>query len=257
MALLVLYPSGATESAAQRLAELLGSTALEARMWIASPIPRVVGRAVDVERAEGLASALEREGFHAEALDEVELERAAKEVRHVRTFQFGESGLSVADGALGWGEIATIVRAVSRGNVVRSTVSVEKVHVGRGGTVDVVRESTHEEHPKGELVYLFAVQGPAWLFGMDTLRYATLGMPLRPTQRDNFLAVIERIRAGAPRAHYDDELVRLGPPRLDVARVRDAEPAGPVGPSAALDLAARLIHRARMRAMQHPYRSPR
>lgn len=257
MTLLVLYPSGASETAAPRLADLLGSTALEARMWIASTIPRVVGRAFDDERAHGLAAALEQAGFHAEALDDTEVERAVADVRAVRTMQFHDAGLSFADGTLAWADVVTMVRAVSRGNVLRSSVTVEKVHVGRGGTVDVVRESSQQEHPKGELLYLFGVQGPAWLLAMDTLRYATLGIPLRHTQRDNFLAVVERIRASAPRAHYDDELVRHGPPRLDISRVRDGESAGPIGPSAALDLAARLIHRARVRAMQHPYRSSR
>ncbi|MFO0612576.1 MAG: hypothetical protein U0414_08320 [Polyangiaceae bacterium] len=255
MALLVLYPSGASDAAAPRLAELMGSTAFEARMWIASAIPRVLARP-DGERARALASALARDGFDAEVLEDLELERGL-EVRAARSMQFQEAGLVFVDGALAWGDVATIVRAVSRGNVVRSTVTVEKVRVGRGGSVDVVRESSHEEHPKGELLYLFGAQGPAWLLAMDTLRYPTLGIPLRPTQRDNFNAVIERIRASAPRAYYDDELVRQGPPRHDVTRVRDSEVAAPVGPSAALDLAARLIHRARMRAAQHPYRSTR
>lgn len=238
-------------------------------MWLASTIPRVIVRPPDPARALALAAALEALGLHAEALDDASLEAASDGIRHARTLRFGELGVAFpplpedpsakaetdAD-TVGWGDVATLVRAVSRGNVIRSTVSIEKVPMGRGGaTIDVVRESTREEHPKGELLYVFAFDGRAWLLGLDTIRYATIGMPLRPTQRDNFLAVVERLRAGATRARYDDELVRQGPPRNDVSRVRGQEDVAPVRPGAALDLAARLIHRARMRALQHPYRT--
>ena len=183
--------------------------------------------------------------------------RSASEAVEVRLPALDEAGILARDKNLRiqWAEITTIVHAHTSANVQRTTSDIEIAFSAKGGQYTQHVEHTRTERAQGEVLYLFPVEGRPWILSIDTLKYAALGVPLRPTHRENFDGLIQRIRAGASHARYDETLLHESPPSNEMLHVRDNDTPGHIGPSALLNLTATLVHR-RVWSRRSPYREP-
>ena len=222
MLLVVLYPPPASNAeTAPRLASALGRTEYEARLWLASPLPHIVARVESRGEADACVASLRGWQFDAEWLDDESLPSSA-DMTLARSPSIDDAGLH-ANGPgserLGWDEIVAMVLAKSSIPVERSSVEAVAVRVGRG-TVTMPREKTTHERSAQSLLYLFARAGMPWMFAEQGVQWASLGVPLRPTRRENLLMLIDVLRKRAPRAHYDDSLLKHPAPRFDLAQVR-------------------------------------
>jgi hypothetical protein len=254
--LVVLYPPvqppvGAVES----LARTTGRAIYEARLWLASPLPHVVGRVADPTEAERAVSSLRASGFECEWIENDAL-ASASEMVVARSPQFRDGGL-IANAERGeflaWEETAVLVLAKSSVAVERTSNETVIEQGPRGSQHVTTRELTRRERSAQNVLYVFPRAGTPWLFEENGIRWAALGIPLLPTRRDNFKRFVDRLRSNAIRATFDDALVKYPPPQFDLVLVRDHEDAR-AAPNRAMDVAAHLIARRAMRARSAPYR---
>jgi len=255
--LIVLYPSAVESAEAdQSLAAVVGRTPFEVRVWQRSRIPRVIAHPASLEEANALVAGLERAGLSVETLDEAAFRRES-DALEVRLPMLDTAGIVAKDKnvRMDWASIATIVHSHTSASVARTTSDVEVRYSPKGGRYTETVEHTRTERLQGEVLYLFPEQGRPWLLSMDTLKYAALGVPLRPTHRENFDVLLERIRAAATRARYDDSLLHESPPTSETINVRGTDSPGHVGPGVLLNFTATLVHR-RILGQRSPYRTP-
>ncbi|MFO0562059.1 MAG: hypothetical protein U0269_28860 [Polyangiales bacterium] len=207
MAYVVLFASQRSvgPEGIDRLARALGRTWIEARQWTLNASPRVIARAGGAQDAERCVRALREEGLDAEWVDESEVTSSAKmqRIRAVRVLD----GLLECDGnVLAYSDVRALVRAKLVSNASRSTVDVERVEAGRGVTVVVATQKTERERVVEEALFVFGAHGERWLLVHNAVRYAALGVALRPVQRENFEMLVSMLRERLPRERYDDSM---------------------------------------------------
>jgi len=178
-----------------------GLAAYEARMRLSQPPPIVAMRAPDRDAALRLLASLRSRGHDAVACDE----GAVPEPIQVRTA--GELA-SVSN-------VLAVVRAVRALRTESTTrVTERKLRPGMalatGGIVlskKVTREEKTVAHDREEVLYIFPRSGgPPSIVTERGTSYATLPNAA-PTQRENFLRVVEDLRSRVPL--WDERLLAL------------------------------------------------
>ncbi|MBL8680247.1 MAG: hypothetical protein JNK05_13815 [Myxococcales bacterium] len=232
----------------ERAAIALGRTAIEGRQWAKVVVPRIAARIDDPIRARAFATELAASGLDVECIEDSEVV-SSSEMLEPRTIAIASSGL-VTDlrpgQPLEYRAITALVRARVSGTVVSTTIEVERVPSGKGGTVAVPVERTTHERNAEEVLYVFSSTDVPWLLVQSLVRYGSLGIPLRFTQRENFDLIVETLRANAPWAGFDETLRTASVERA--ATVAKSETASRTGaPPRSIDLAAHVLARCSMR----------
>jgi hypothetical protein len=204
------------EAEAKALAADLGTLAYEERMKLAAGLPAVVLVTTDGDAAQALVGKLRARGHRALTCAASAVIRATDMIQ-MRNFQLDEAGLESAGEQLPWEDIAALVRARHQRQVgATETVKQKKFDAARailtGGLVMRKTETRTVATTTDEIeqvLYVFRASGATpWLLREHSTNYAALGAALTPLAARNFALVVERLRARAPHAAFDDSLVR-------------------------------------------------
>ena len=211
---------------AAALASDLGLTAYEARLALAQGTPALVTTAAEEDRAAEILSRVRARGHEAVAIELSSVVPSGAMVS-MRRFRLGELAMTLDDRpeVLPYEDIAAVVAAVHRQQTTQETETRDrKFSMGRavlsGGLVmtkNVTRETRTESSEREPVLYLFRRGGETpWLLRERGTSWAGHGGTVSPTATANFKTTVDRIRAMAPLAPYDDRLVtrRGAPERL-------------------------------------------
>jgi hypothetical protein len=202
-------PAGAgveAENLAQRLGD--GMAALDLRMSLTEPLPRVLLRTPSRERADEVARVLMAAGIDATAVDLADVLPVARMV-HMHRFALEEESLHADPGGpvLAYQAIAAIVRVAATTSIRRTTREREPQSGGDDRT-EIEVERTRTERAIEHATFLFVRgEGIPWVLRSNKARYLGLGKALRPTVMENYLTVVGLLRARAPQAIYDERFV--------------------------------------------------
>lgn len=233
---------------AKAIAETLNILVFEARQRIAAGGPVVLACFADSQQAEQVSARLSERGVPALVLDSQEV-RSCNRSFAIRHFVLGEQALQVesSEGPLPDLDYAAVdlllLASCSAGQI--KTISSEtkrKFSMGRtllaGGipmTKKVTREVVQTSDEREQILCLYARGQGVWIFDRAALNYSGLGDALQISRDLNFNYLIKELRRRAPRAGYDDRLLRRG----DLVRLL-----GPLlSPETDLDLAFEILAR--------------
>jgi len=218
--------AGALQDELTALAADLGMTAYDARMLLAPGIPALVLVTPDKSRALGLLGSLRARGHDALAFDTQAVVSSQTMISPrqlaVRTDRFEVSLPEPAQ--LVFSDILALLRGTHETRVDATVATTKrKFSAGRaaltGGLVMTKKEtlsSSSHVYDKQEVLYIYLRSGNRpWLLRESGTRYDGLGDRMAPTERANFLTVVDILRQGAPQAVYDESLIgRKIPERL-------------------------------------------
>lgn len=201
------------------LAADLGVTAYEAGLLLRAPMPVIVARSEDKDRALALAARMRQRGHEVVAFDASQV-TPNDAMTQLRMFRFDPDALvsiGAGDERLPYDEIVAIVRAMHTKK--KETIEKEKVtkiSVGRamltGGLVATKtseRETVKRSEEREAVVYLFRRQGPPWILRASHARYEGLGAELRPTTVENLASFLRVLRSYAPAIEVDERLLAV------------------------------------------------
>jgi hypothetical protein len=220
------------EDEAPDLAEDLGATAYDARLLLASGAPIVAKTTPDREAALELLARLRARGHGAVACDTSAVVSSGDMVA-MRRPVFGDDAVALAgSGAepgtratgvtgaeverLPYDDVLALVPAVHRRRVDTTTqVRETQLSVGRavasGGVMFTksVKKDTHAtSEERGGVLYVFRRSGATpWLLREHGTSWIGTGLPLAPSESENFRAAVGELRRRAPGAVYDERLV--------------------------------------------------
>ncbi|RLB59206.1 MAG: hypothetical protein DRI34_02640 [Deltaproteobacteria bacterium] len=200
------------------LGRLLGLAPYDVRLRAGGPLPVVLSVGGGRDAAGRLLRALRRRGHGAVACD---MDRAAALLAgrvEPRDFLLGEESLTLADIAveIPYRNIAALVLATSsREQIGKSVTKQRKLSLTRaavtGGlalTKKVKKEVRHRQEMRERVLYLFRLPPSSpYLLVESRLRYAGLGELMVSTRAENFVSLVNILRARAPGAFFDDRLV--------------------------------------------------
>ena len=216
----------AIEDEARALAADLGTLAYEERLKLAAGMPAIVLATAEAARAQALAGKLSARGhgvFACRAGDVV----AAGAMVSMRRFQLEPDAIVAGDARLPWQDLALLVRATHRQvTEAAATTTEKKFSLGRtiatGGLSmrkTVTKDAIARTEQSEPVLYLFRASGETpWLLREQGTHYGALGADVAPVAARNFALVVERLRAAAPHARYEDRLLarKVSPDDLDV-----------------------------------------
>lgn len=228
----VVRLAGSIEDEARALAGALGLTPYETRLKLVAGLPAVVMTSTDREAATEVLRGLRARGHGAVGFDGSAVVPSESMIA-MRNFALEPDAITVglpSGERLPYLDLAVMLRAAHRTSVESTTVTKEtKLSFGRtaltGGlmnTKTVSREQRSTTHDQEQVLYLFRKSGATpWILRERSTQYTTLGKALAPSSMHNFMTTIERLRASAPGAVYDERLrtLRGGPWRLTVSGV--------------------------------------
>jgi len=206
-----------------QLAFDLGVMLYDLKLALSAGIPAVVLATTDESRAAAAAEAIDRQGHRAVSCDRRALVAGSAMVA-LRDFRFEADALVAGSTGelLPYEDLSVLLRASHRTTQVSTEVVKErKLTPGRaivtGGLMlskstqkEVVSHTTSHE----QVLYLFRSSGATpWILRERSARYTGLGAELRPTSVENIGTVIRLLRERAPRAPYDERLMRARPIR--------------------------------------------
>jgi hypothetical protein len=207
----------ALEAELPTLAGWFGITAYDLRLRAAAGLPTVLMSTADFAAAAESTERLRARGHGAVNCDS----QALGDSVVVREFNFGPVGLRGHDDErhpldIAYSDIVGLIRALGVESADNSiTVKEKKLNVGMavmtGGlktTKTVERTTRSASEAREQQLYLFTrARAAPWLFCEPSLRYQGLGARLKPTSIQNFLTLVEELRARAPHAHYDQRFL--------------------------------------------------
>ncbi len=209
---------GSVEVEMPSLAADLGITAYEAGLLLRGATPSLVLRTHERDRATALLAAMRARGHEVVAFDDVAV-RSSVTMTCPRSFRLDPDAF-VAVGPeeehLPWNDVLAIVRAVHQTRTGSTTTTKEKkTSLARaalsGGLVmskTVAKETSRTTEDREPVAYLFRASGePPWLLAASRLRYDGLGMPLAPSQHENFELLLRAVQEHAPHADVDARLL--------------------------------------------------
>jgi hypothetical protein len=215
----IAQPGDVSDAGLRGLAGELGTTLYELRLLLNAGFPAVVLATVDAHRALAASETLARFGHRVVSCDRSEM-TPSSEMTSLRDLVFEDAGILASRSAksaarLRYDAIGALVRGTHRSEATTSSeVKERKLRPGMaivsGGlivTKTVTRDVTTTTVAHESVLYLFPrdLSRPFILFEREGL-YASLGAALRPTSLENFAHCIERLRALAPSAAYDERL---------------------------------------------------
>lgn len=203
----------------EALAEALGVSVWDAQQRLRGDGPRVVARVAARDEADRLAVALAAHGFVPVVLD-VDPEGPDAVWVVPRTFQLRDEALQVTtrDGspfAVRWDRIGLLLRGT---RIVSSTVTEERRRrrfdpvraVMTGGLMPMrttTTSTTREHEERVGFLHIVAHGVSDVVVYEDELLYDGLGPQREPTRSANFAAFVALVRAAAPHALYDEQLL--------------------------------------------------
>lgn len=199
------------EAEAAALAPLIGITEYEARLTLVTPLPAIVQTTSSRDRANDTAALLRARGHGIHVFDE-ESFTPSEQMTRLDDFRLDADGVRrVADGALlPYGDVFAILRAVHV-----SSSEVERPSAQRGLRSDMLDATpaafrvVSKNHEREQVAYFFRRSGERpWILRERHARYDGLGDERQAVSFQNFVRTVDRIRASAPMAVYDDRLVR-------------------------------------------------
>jgi hypothetical protein len=208
------------ESAADALAGAAGLTRAEARMRLVTEPPMLL-TGVPPERVGALIVALRQAGLEALAVDAAVPSDAERTV--ARTFTLGPTGVTFQPRAgaaveLPWSEVGAILRGSSS---VRS--ETETVHESKKGSLvmtlasqglktsrTVERTERTQQEETEQVIFVYGRGGQRIALRERELDFSCLGAAMQPTRMANMVALARLLKERAPKAFYDERLVRLG-----------------------------------------------
>lgn len=194
------------------LARDLACAAYDARLKLSQPPPSIVLRTNDAAQARAVGAAIRSRGHDVVAIDESKVPEATA----VRALRFGDA-FEIGNDAIAYADVVALVRAARA----LKTETIERVTerklrpgaaLATGGLVmskKVTREEKHVAHDREELLYVFTrAERPRapLLVAERSASYAALDS-VASSQRENFLRVVQALRARAPRAKFDERLL--------------------------------------------------
>lgn len=215
------------------LAAELGLAPYDARLKLGGAPPIVVADAIEEERARSLLGFLRRRGHGAIACNAQSL--PSLEAAFVPVGFGFEPDAFVGIGrngerrAFAHSDLLAIVRAAWFHEEEKTTTTVQKKFalgraimtsgLVRSRRIETVRQATTSEREDVAYVFRGADHDPMILCAPE-LVYDGLGAERGPTLRENFLLLLARLRREAPRALYDERLLkqRRWPGAEDVRR---------------------------------------
>jgi len=230
-----------------RAAAAAGLTAADLGNRLRGTLPRVLLSDADGDHLRAIGAELEPLGFQTVVCDARAAPTDAERVV-ARTLRLEPRALVAVDGAGGEHECPwSMVEAIQRGvrvttGVEKTTTTETKLDVGRAllsGGLILTRKEKKVTERKTETSELFALvqRGdgePDVILYERRMDYRFLGRDMQPASRGNLELLVQRLRAAAPRAAFDDRAARPG--------FVSALPAAPVDSA---DLALFLITLAR------------
>lgn len=202
-----------------RLAKALECSVHEARQRLVAT-PSVVRRVPDQAKAEALKERLAAEGI-AGFLVHPQTEPCIADAVEVRRFAFEADGLRVWDRyddtrAVSGSDIVLIVRGHETWRAVsETTVKKKKLNaalaVATGGLVSrtsTTKTTRDVQETLAGFVHVYTQHGGALRFEEMALDFRGLDEALEPSRVRNMMRLLERLRATAPRAVFDERLMR-------------------------------------------------
>jgi hypothetical protein len=206
-------------SRAPALAEALGCTAYEARGRLVTAGPSVVAQGVDREPLAEVGRRLKAAGFRVILVDTAVIERPGLWYE-VRSFELAPAGWRVMTRggertAMRWDRIDLVVRGRATRETMTTEVQTEKRFsaaraIATGGMVrskKTTTETTHTETTPEGFLHVFA-HGAVAVIRETAVDYGGLGEALEVSRAANFMALLATLRERAPRARFDDRLLR-------------------------------------------------
>jgi hypothetical protein len=202
------------------LAQMLGVTPYDCRLRLGGGLPVIVCLEKDAAAARARVQRLQARG-HGAVCCATDVVPGAAERSEVREFERNEAGLLVTDSAgnrheLRYDDIQALVRASSITAEQNTVTTIEKkLNMGRallsGGLIvhkktEKVTRSASEAREQVLYVFLRSRLAP-FVFRELQVRYQGLGELRTSTSLQNFLALIELLRAQAPSALYDQRFL--------------------------------------------------
>ena len=201
------------------LARILGCTAYEARGRLISAGPSVVAHGLESRPLQTLASTLKAAGFRVLLLNTAAIERPGL-WWEARSFELSPTAWRVTTRdakrtVMKWDRISLIVRGKSRIETSTTEVTQGKQFsaaraVASGGMVrkkKVRTETTKTGTDHEGFLHIYS-PGSVIVIRESAITYTGLGNHLKPTRNANFMALIELLKRRAPRAPFDDRLLR-------------------------------------------------
>jgi len=213
--------TAAFEGDAPLLASWLSLAPYDFLMRARSGLPALIGAFAEAAPANDLVAKLRARGYGAVVCQSADVPGANRQI-HVREFQFSTDNLSGLDDAarpfdIRLSQVVALIRATSIvASESNTTTQTSKFALGRalatGGLmmkkkVEVASSATSED--RESVLYLFTRSQPEPLLFREThLHYQGLGAALKPVSSQNFLTLVQLLRAGAPRALYDERFLK-------------------------------------------------
>jgi len=204
-------------AAASALAAVTGSAMAEARMRIAPEPPALLAR-LPAESAEALVQTLRAAGMAALAIDEHEAGENRLLVRGfelrddsiVFTSRMGDVERFTGDEVLAILRGASAIRSQSEHTEKQTKFSPVKAALGVGLTTTRERTVRGSQEDSEQSIFVFARDGRAALLRETQIELTGLGPLMQPSRTGNMVALAQELKKRAPRAFYDERLLRLG-----------------------------------------------
>ncbi len=246
--------AGPIEAEAAALAADLGTTAYEERLKLAAGLPAIVLKSADPAIARALIDKLRARGHAAVGCNAAEVVPSSAMVA-VRRFAFEPDAFvlpDVAGGRLPWDDVLALFRAMHTTRTeTRTETKSRKFSAGRalltGGlsmTKTVASEERSQVTDRDQVLYVFRAGGDTpWILRERGTQYTGLGAELGPSSAQNFLTTLARLRARAPRAHYDERLMtpRSAPIRASRTGAGSSQESQILSSGGGVDLLAHLL----------------
>jgi hypothetical protein len=209
---------GTVDDEAPRLAADLGATPYDARLLLASGPPIIARTTPDRAVALELLERLRARGHGAVACDASAVVSSSAMVA-MRRPVLGDDAVTLGEAPgerLPYDDVLALVPAVHRQRVDATTHTREtQISMGRaiatGGmlfTRSVTKDTRNATEERTTVLYLFRRNGETpWILREHGTGWAGVGLPLAPSETENFRAAVAALRARAHGATYDDRLM--------------------------------------------------
>lgn len=200
------------EAEAKALAADLGTTVYEEKLKLTAGVPLFALSTTDGAAARDLVAKLRARGHRAQVIRAAEATAARTVLKH---FSFDADGIDNGADQLPWDDVSALIQARHQMHSEKTTtVKERKFDLGRtvmsGGMITSktsTREVVTTKDDVENVLYLFRASGePPWLLREHGTNFSCLGTRLDPSAARNFATAVERFRAHAPHARFDNSL---------------------------------------------------
>jgi len=209
---------GPAEDEVAPLAADMGATAYDARLLLAAGMPAIVKTTPDRALALDLLARLRARGHGAVACDAAAVV-SSEDMVTMRRPRLEADAVTIDDRPnerLPYADVLALLPAVHQRRVDTATQTREtKLSMGRalmtGGMTftKTVKTNTHNAAEERDVVlYVFRRSGETpWLLRERGTGWAGLGLPMAPSESENYRLAVSALRERAPGATFDDRLM--------------------------------------------------